>query len=88
VVVITIKTKRGLMMKRTGSTVMTKASLVNWCANPTPRTLVIPAKSHVLEFALWLKKEGYRESTIRRYAKIIRVLSKRANGLNIRFSVS
>jgi len=34
VAVITMKTKRGLMMKRAGSTVMTRVLLVNWCANP------------------------------------------------------
>lgn len=40
-----------------------------------------PEKTAV-EFGLWLKKEGYRESTIIRYVKIIRVLSKRATILD------
>ena len=36
-------------------------------------------EKYAIEYALWLKKEGYRESTIGRYAKIICTLSKRAN---------
>jgi integrase len=45
---------------------------------PTPRTAQKP-KNHALEYVFWLKKEGYRESTIRRYGKIILLLSKRAD---------
>jgi len=47
--------------------------------SPKPPHFTHTREKSAVEFALWLKKEGYRESTIRRYAKIIKVLSKRAS---------
>jgi integrase len=45
-------------------------------SNPTPRTNTAhPNSGAAVEYALWLKKEGYRESTILRYAKLVRTLS-------------
>jgi hypothetical protein len=50
--------------------------------SPNPPHFTQTPERTAIEFGLWLKKEGYRESTIIRYVKIIRVLSKRATILD------
>jgi len=48
-------------------------------SNPTPRTNTKPpAPGLVIEHAFWMKKEGYKPSTIERRAKILKVISRKA----------
>ena len=52
------------------------------CLNLTPRTndkLPSSQTGLVLEHAFWMKKEGYKESTIERRSRILRVIVQRAD---------
>jgi len=50
-------------------------------SNPTPRTISKPpaSVSWAIEHGFWLKKEGYKESTIERRVRILRTLAKHAD---------
>jgi len=50
-------------------------------SNPTPRTNTEPPAhaAWAIEHGFWLKKEGYKPSTIERRVRILRTLSKRAD---------
>ena len=50
-------------------------------SNPTPRTNTKPpaSSSWPIEHGSWLKKEGYKESTIERRVRILRTLAKHAD---------
>ena len=70
--------------------------LVNWCANPTPRTLsctpfsgvrhvqeIEPAVlSQILQFAFWMRKTGYRDSTVHTRVRTLKGLARRTNLLD------
>ncbi len=56
-------------------------------SNPTPRTFhgtlgCGEALGEILSFGLWMRKEGYRESTVRPCIRALRAIAKRANLLN------
>ena len=49
-------------------------------SNPTPRTNnKPPAPGLITEHAFWIKKEGYKPSTIERRARILKVISRKAD---------
>ena len=50
-------------------------------AGATAKPIKGDAKGKIFEFAWWMKKQGYRESTIGEYPEIIKILAKR--GANI-----
>src|SRR6266540_6234714 len=52
-------------------------------SNPTPRTIDgtprVTADPIILQHGCWLKKEGYKESTIERRVRILKQLAKHAD---------
>jgi len=56
-------------------------------SNPTPRTFhgtlgCGEALGEILSFGLWMRKQGYRESTIRPCVRALKAIAKRTNLLN------
>jgi integrase len=56
-------------------------------SNPTPRTFCGTlgcgeALGEILSFGLWMRKQGYRESTIRPCVRALKAIAKRTNLLN------
>src|SRR5436309_11491458 len=51
-------------------------------SNPTPRTNDKPRISRFRILFFWMKREGYREATLKRYSKIIRTLTRTVNLLD------
>ncbi len=58
--------------------------MVDVGSTPTPGSKdepqsVLAVKSSILQFAFYMKKEGYREQTMERAVRLLRGLSKRTN---------
>src|SRR3989442_6762946 len=68
-----------LMLSRQGAGVLARGVGLRGFESHPPHQERYPLQGKVLEHAFWLKKEGYRESTIVSRVKLLAGLAKKAN---------